>query len=142
MGQAGLNAGHRLIMDSQIGGIVQVAREQFIEQVTRNLLNANFGIKNQDDFGEFVDSGFLSPEQSGLRINNFMSAMLQSVVSISDLEAINRIRLDCGISALSAEEYNEMQMQALLAQQQASYEAQQQEQGVYPIEEPEEESSK
>ena len=80
LGQAGLNAGHRLIMDSQIGGIVQVAREQFIEQVTRNLLNANFGIKNQDDFGEFVDSGFLSPEQSGLRINNLMLAMLQSVV--------------------------------------------------------------
>lgn len=126
LGQAGLNAGHRLIMDSMIGGTVEVGRQQFVEQIVRDLLNANFGIKNQDDYGEFKDSGFLSPEQAGMRITNLMSAMLQGVVDSSELEAINRIRVDCGISPISAEEFNYRQIQALMAQQQASYEAQQQ----------------
>jgi len=44
------------------------------------------------------------------------------------LETINRIRGDCGISALSTEDFNQMQIQAILQQKQASYESQQKQQ--------------
>ena len=119
LGQAGLSAGHRITLDTQIGSMLDIAREQFIEQIARDLLHANFGINHQDDYGSFVEDQYLPPEQSGLRISNLMSAMLQGIIQPTELEAVNRIREDLGLSVLSNEDFNEMQMQQVLAQQAA-----------------------
>jgi len=51
--------------------------------------------------------------------------MLQGVVPSSDLEAINRIRVDCGLSDISTEAYNDMQIKAILQQQQQQMQQQQ-----------------
>jgi hypothetical protein len=118
LGQAGLSAGHRITLDTQIGSMLDIAREQFIEQIARDLLHANFGINHQDDYGSFAEDQYLPPEQSGLRISNLMSAMLQGIIQPTELEAVNRIREDLGLSILSNEDFNEMQMQQILAQQQ------------------------
>ncbi|MDJ0594431.1 MAG: hypothetical protein QNJ72_31390 [Pleurocapsa sp. MO_226.B13] len=124
LGQAGLNAGHRLTLDTQIESMVNICREQFIEQIARDLLSANFGISQQDDYGSFDVNKQLPPEQAGMRITNLMSAMLQGIVSPQDLEAVNRIREDVGLSRLSVEDFQQMQIQQILQQQQqTSYEA-------------------
>ena len=123
LGQAGLNAGHNLTVDTQISGLVQIAKEQFIEQIVRDLLQANFGIQQQDDYGEFRPDTTLPPEQASMRITNLMSAMLQGIVSPQELQAVNRLREDIGLSVLTVDEFQQMQMQNLLQQQaqQASY---------------------
>lgn len=121
LGQAGLNAGHFQAIDTQIIGLIQIAKEQFIEQIVRDLLQANYGIKQQDDYGEFKQDSYLPPEQASMRITNLMSAMLQGIVQPSELEAVNRIREDCGLSRLSEEDFQIMQMNQILQQQQQSY---------------------
>ena len=122
LGQAGLNAGHRLILDTQINSMVEIAREQIVEQVIRDLLQANFGISQQDDYGKFDEETDLPPEQKTMRLTNMMSAMLQGIVPAQDLEAINMVRKDLDLSPLSTEEYNQMMIQQIIAeQQQQSY---------------------
>lgn len=118
LGQAGLNSGHRIILDTQIGSMVDITREHFVEQIAKDLLGANFGITQQDDYGKFAESKKLAPEQASMRLTNLMSAMLQGIVKSNELEAINRIREDCGLSVLSIEQFNDMVMQDLLQQQQ------------------------
>lgn len=126
LGQAGLNAGHNLVIDNQILGLVQIAREQFVEQIVKDLLRANFGITQQSDYGEFKADTQLPPEQASMRITNLMSAMLQGVVDPSELEAINRIRQDIGLSTISEEDFQIAQMNQILRQQQNSYVQEQQ----------------
>lgn len=121
LGQAGLNAGHNLTIDTQISGLIQIAKEMFIEQAIAPLLQANFGIKQQDDYGEFKPDPYLPPEQASMQMTNLMSAMLQGVVQPTELEAVNRIRENCGLSRLSVEDFQMMQMQQILQQQQQSY---------------------
>lgn len=118
LGQAGLNSGHLQTIDTQISGLVQIAKEQFIEQIVRDLLQANFGIKHQDDYGEFKPDSYLPPEQASMRISNLMSAMLQGVVQPGEIEAVNRIREDVGLSRISEEDFQIMQMQQIVQQQQ------------------------
>lgn len=118
LGQAGLNSGHRIILDTQIGSMVDITREHFVEQVAKDLLSANFGISQQDDYGKFEEDKKLPPGEASMRITNLMSAMLQGIVKSNELEAVNRIRVDCGLSPLTVEQFNNMIMQDLLQQQQ------------------------
>lgn len=126
-GQSGLNSGHRITLDTQIDAMLMIAREHVIEQLAKDLLSANFGLNRQDHYGSFEEDKYLPPEQAGLRVSNIMSAMLQGIVRSDELEAINRVRLDCGLSEISAHDYNQAQVQAILQQQQLqqqqSYEA-------------------
>ncbi len=130
LGQAGLNYGHRLIFDTQIEGLVVQMRNQIIEQIVRPLLQANFGIQEQDEFGGFTSEKFLPPEMSATRVSNIMSAMLQGVLDTTDIEGVNVIRRDCGLEPLTKEEFDRRQVQKLLQQQQQqSYMAEGEEEG-------------
>ena len=117
LGQAGLNYGHRLIFDTQIEGLVVQMRNQILEQIVRPLLQANFGIQEQDEFGGFASEKFLPPEMSATRVSNLMSAMLQGVIDTNDIEAVNVIRRDCGLEPLTKEEFDRRQVQKILQQQ-------------------------
>jgi hypothetical protein len=120
LGQSGLNYGHRLILDVQIEAMVEMMRSQLIEQIVKPLLNANFGDRFKDNYGRFVSDKFLDPSMSATRVSNLMSAILQGIIDGNDLEAINRIRLDCGLTAITAAEWGEMLMNKLIAEQQAA----------------------
>lgn len=121
LGQAGLSAGHRLTIDTQIGSMVDITRDLFVELVMRDLLQANFGISQQDDYGSFTAPKDLPSEQAGMRVSNIMSAMLQEIIPTNDLEARNRVRKDLGLTPISTEQFNEMLLQQFLQQQQQSY---------------------
>lgn len=119
LGQAGLNAGHQIVLDTQIGSMVGITREHIVEQVAKDLLTANFGVTQQDDFGKFEQNKQLPPGEASMRITNIMSSMLQGIIKSNDLEAVNRVRVDCGLSALSAEEFQQQIVQDILQQQQS-----------------------
>lgn len=121
LGQAGLNAGHRITLDTQMTGLIQIARDQFIEQIARDLLQANFGMSKQDDYGSFQSDRYLPPEQASMRITNIMSGMLQGIIPTNNLEAVNRVWQDCGLTPMTTEDFQVLQMQQLLQQQQQSY---------------------
>lgn len=126
LGQAGLNYGHRLLFDTQIEAMVQIMRNQLVEQVVKPLLQANFGIKAQSEFGNFHSEKFLPPEMASTRVSNLMTAMLQGIVAGDDLDAINIVRRDCGLESLTLQEFDRRQkvriaMQQQQQQQQESY---------------------
>lgn len=131
LGQAGLSYGHRLTLDIQIEDTILSARSQILEMIVRPLLSANFGLKEQDDFGSFDTDNFLPPEQSQMRANLISSGMLQGLIDPNDLEAINQYRKDCGLTPVSAEKYNEIQVRKMIeAQQQQEAMMQQQGEGI------------
>ncbi len=117
LGQAGLNYGHRLVLDAQIEDMVEMMRNQLLEMVIRPLLAANFGIKHQDDFGTFKTNTFLPPENAQMRANLISSGMLQGIIDPNDLAAINQFRKDAGLEPVSAEDYNQQQIRKLLEAQ-------------------------
>ena len=117
LGQAGLNYGHRLILDAQIEDVIEMVRSQILEMAVRPLLAANFGITHQDDYGYFKTDKFLPPEQSQMRANLISSGMLQGLIDPNDLEAINQYRKDCGLNPVSAEDYNQQQVRKMLEAQ-------------------------
>jgi len=115
LGSAGVNAGHRLILDSFIEGLVAALKEELIEKVIRPLLTANFGIR--DEFGDFQQEKFIDPTMAAGRASNIINALSMGVLENTDLAAVNRLRTDLGISELSQEEYDN-RMVAKLANEQ------------------------
>lgn len=125
LGQAGLNYGHRLVLDAQIEDMIEMMRNQLLEMVIRPLLAANFGIRQQDDFGTFKTDTFLPPENAQMRANLISSGMLQDIIDSNDLAAKNQYRRDCGLEPISAEDYNQQQVRKMLeAQAQQQYQQQ------------------
>lgn len=129
LGQAGLNAGHRMIMDTQIEGIAQQFKDRLINNIVRPLLAWNFGIR--DDFGVFEPAQFLDPGQAGMRVSNLMTCLQTGVFNQADLEALNQLRKDLGLSTKKQEQFNEELIAKIMAQQeaQAKAEAQAQQEG-------------
>jgi hypothetical protein len=117
LGQAGLNAGHRIVLDIQSESMVVRLRDQLLEQLIRPLLVANFGIEEQDELGSFTSEEFLPPEMRGTLVSNISQATMQSLLDANDLEVQNAVRKACGISQVSAEQYDQLQLQKLLAAQ-------------------------
>ena len=106
--------------------MIMIARDIIVEQVIQDLLGANFGIHKDDEYGSFSSSAYFPPEMAGTRISNIMSAMLQGIIPPNDLEAVNRIRLDCGLSKYTSDEFKQLQIQQIeeLQRQQESYASQ------------------
>ena len=117
IGNAGINAGHRLILDNQLESIVNSMRDELLEKVVRPLLLANFGTKYESNLGEFKSEKFLDPGLAATRVNNLTLAFNTGILDSTDLEAINRLREDLGISPLSRQQFDEQQLAKLLAQQ-------------------------
>jgi hypothetical protein len=119
IGNAGINAGHKLILDAQIEATVQTLRDQLLEKVVRPLLLANFGTRFEDNLGEFKSEKFLDPMQASSRVNNLTLALTNGIIDNTDLEAVNRLREDLGISSISKEDFDKQQYSKLMAQQEA-----------------------
>ena len=122
LGQAGLNFGHRMIMDTQIEGIALQFKDRLINNICRPLLAWNFGIR--DNFGTFEPEQFLDPAQSGMRVSNLMTCLQTGVFDQGDLEALNQLRKDLGLSAKRQDQFNKELMIKLQAQQQAQQQQQ------------------
>jgi hypothetical protein len=120
LGQAGLNAGHRLILDIQSESMVMRLRDQLLEQMVRPLLMANFGIDEQDDLGSFESQEFLPPEMRSTVVSNITQATMSSLLDANDIEAQNAVRKACGISPISAEQHDRIQVEKLMAQAEAA----------------------
>lgn len=124
LGQAGLNIGHRLILDGLIEEIARQFRDRIINNIVRPLLIWNFGIK--DNYGVFETEQFLDPTQSGMRVSNIMTAIQTNLFSPTDLEALNQLRKDLGLSPKKQETFNQELIDKLMAaQEQKNTEAQQ-----------------
>lgn len=138
---ASLNAGHRIILDIQSESMVMRLRDQLLEQLVRPLLVANFGIGEQDELGSFESQEFLPPEMRGTLVSNITQATMSSLLDANDIEVQNSVRKACGISEISAEQHDRLQVEKLMAQAEAA--RQQQEQQNQPPEEgqPEEAAS-
>ncbi|ARV58034.1 hypothetical protein BZZ01_04745 [Nostocales cyanobacterium HT-58-2] len=117
IGNTGVNAGHRLILDNQIEAIIQSLRDELLEKVVRPLLLANFGRKFESNLGEFKSQKFLDPALASTRVSNLIMAMTNGPIDANDLEAINRLREDLGLSPLPKEIFDQQQIAKLLAQQ-------------------------
>ena len=123
LGQAGLNAGHRLVMDTQIEAMVDHARDEILEKLIRLLHFLNFGPETLEDLGEFKSQSFITPEMSATRASTLMSAIAQSIFDATDLEAHNRLREDCGLTPVSREAFDAQQLAKLMQQQESPYPA-------------------
>lgn len=107
IGNAGINEGHRMILDSQIKAIVASIRDEILEKVIRPLLIANFGNKFEENLGEFKVEKELDPAAANSRILNLSLAISNGIISTKDIEAVNKLREDLGLTALSAEEFQQ-----------------------------------
>jgi hypothetical protein len=124
IGNAGINAGHMLILDSQIKGLIDICKQEIIEKIVRPLLASNFGADAISNLGEFSPSKFVDATMQSMRLNNIMQATMQGYVDVSDLEAINTVRELSGLSPISREDYDTKQAAkyaAELAQPDDSY---------------------
>ncbi|NMG10707.1 hypothetical protein [Brasilonema sp. UFV-L1] len=110
IGNAGINEGHRLILDSQIEAIMTSTRDEILEKVVKPLLIVNFGKKFENNLGEFKVEKEIDPAAMNARVLSLSLAMSNGIISTKDLEAVNKLREDLGLSALSKEEFR---MQAL-----------------------------
>lgn len=125
LGQSGLNSGHRLILDGLIEEIARQFRDRLINNVCRPLLTWNFGIKNT--YGTFEAEQFLDPAQSGMRVSNIMTCIQTGLFNPTDLEALNQLRKDLGLSLRRQEDFNQELIEKIMAaeqQKQAQTEAQ------------------
>lgn len=118
IGNATINTGHRLILDSQIDGLLDIAKSEVIEKIVRPLLITNFGKAAVNNLGEFVSAVNLDPNQQSIRLSNIMQASMQGFVDSTDLEAINTVRQLLGLTAISREEYDLAQLAKWEAEQQ------------------------
>ena len=116
LGQAGLNVGHRLILDAQIEEIARQFKDRLINNVCRPLLVWNFGIK--DNYGTFEPEQFLDPAQVGMRVSNIMTCLQTGLFNQMDLEALNQLRKDLGLSEKKQDIFNQELIQKLMAAQQ------------------------
>lgn len=116
LGQAGLNSGHRLILDGLIEEIARQFRDRLINNVCRPLLMWNFGI--QDNYGTFESEQFLDPAQSGMRVSNIMTCIQTGLFNPTDLEALNQLRKDLGLSQRRQEDFNQELIEKLMAAEQ------------------------
>ncbi|RCJ41167.1 hypothetical protein A6769_38695 [Nostoc punctiforme NIES-2108] len=121
IGNSGINAGHRLILDTQIEDIVNDLRDELLEKIVRPLLMANFGPKFEDNLGEFKSDKFLDPSLAATRVSNLTIAMSSGTIDANDLEATNRLREDLGLSPFTKEQFDQQQLAKLLAQQEQQY---------------------
>ncbi len=117
IGNSGINAGHRLILDTQIEDIVNDLRDELLEKIVRPLLMANFGPRFEDNLGEFKSDKFLDPSLAATRVSNLTMAMSSGTIDANDLEATNRLREDLGLSPFTKEQFDQQQLSKLLAQQ-------------------------
>jgi hypothetical protein len=117
LGQAGLNHGHRLILDVQSEEMIQAFQEELIDKIIHPLLVKNFGFRFLNEPGGFHTEKFMPPELAGTRVTNISTMMLQGIISSNDLEAINRVRVDCGISPISEEDYHRKSLLQLQEQE-------------------------
>ncbi|MBW4635277.1 MAG: hypothetical protein KME30_26300 [Iphinoe sp. HA4291-MV1] len=105
IGNGGINEGHRLILDSQIEAIITNFRDEILEKVVRPLLITNFGNQFEQNLGEFKVEKELDPTAANARVLSLSLAMSNGIISTKDLEAVNKLREDLGLSALSKEEF-------------------------------------
>jgi hypothetical protein len=126
LGQAGLNYGHRLVFDTQVSKIVTKLRNQMLEQVVKRLLVANFGNRYKSELGDFGNENFLAPEMRGTIVSSVSQATMSGLLDANDMEVQNVVRQACGVSTISAEEFDRKQIQKLL--QEAEQQRQQAEQ--------------
>jgi hypothetical protein len=138
LGQAGLNSGHRLILDGLIEEIARQFRDRLINNVCRPLLMWNFGI--QDNYGTFESEQFLDPAQSGMRVSNIMTCIQTGLFNPTDLEALNQLRKDLGLSQRRQEDFNQELIEKIMAAEQQK-QAQEQAQSEASTEEKPEESN-
>lgn len=111
IGNSGINAGHRLVVDVQIDAIVLEFKEQLLEKIVRPLLRWNMGVRN--DFGNFATEKFLDPSLAATRVSNLITALSTGAIDANDLDAINRLREDLGIPPISKEQFDTLQMENL-----------------------------
>lgn len=126
IGNSGVNAGHRLVLDNQIEAIVISMRDQILEKIIQPLLIYNFGDRFRGNYGYFKTEQFMEPTMAATRVSNLTLAMTNGLIEPTDLEANNRLRLDLGLSPITKEEFDRIQLAKILqAQEQAALEAQQ-----------------
>lgn len=118
IGNATINSSHMLILDSQIKGLVDIAKQELLEKIVRPLLVANFGAGAISDLGEFTETKYVDPNQSSMIVSNIMQATMQGFIEATDLEAINRVRELSGLSVMSREEWDTKQYQKYQLEQQ------------------------
>ncbi|MGL5075845.1 MAG: phage portal protein family protein [Waterburya sp.] len=124
LGQSGLNQGHRLIFDMTVERMVSKMRQEILDKIVKPLLVWNFGEKYAVDCGSFQVDRFVDPNQASIRTSTLMSAMLQGIIDPNDLEAVNRIREDCGLTGIDRTQWEEIQLQKAWMQQQEALAAQ------------------
>lgn len=109
IGNATINNGHMLILDSQIKGLVDICKQEIIEKIVRPLLASNFGADAIANLGEFTPSKFVDNNTQSMRLSNIMQATMQGFIDVDDLEAINTVRELSGLSPISRQDYDAKQ---------------------------------
>jgi hypothetical protein len=116
-GTATLSNTHLSILDSQIKGTVDIARQELLEKIVRPLTIANFGADKLANLGEWQLSNSPDPTTSGIQVSNLLQGLMQGILQTTDFEAVNRYKELCGLSVQTREEYDR--------EQQAKYELEQ-----------------
>jgi len=119
LGNSGISGNHLAILDSNIDAIVRQIQDQLVEKLARNLIQWQFGW--QRNWGKFERQPHTDPAAQMGRAASLLSAISTQVIPSTDLDAINRLREDLGISPITHEDMFAMrQMQASLQQMTAA----------------------
>ena len=103
------------MLDSNIDAIVRQIQDQLVEKLARNLIQWNFGWR--DDWGKFERQPHTDPQFLLSRASSLITAMSSQIIPNTDLDAVNRLREDLGVAALSQESLLSLvSMQTALAQ--------------------------
>lgn len=109
IGNATISNGHMMILDSQIKGIIDIARQEILEKIVRPFSIVNFGADVARDLGEFTLSTSSDPATMGIMVSNIMQGFMQGIIPAGDFEATNRFKELCGLSPQTREEYDDEQ---------------------------------
>jgi hypothetical protein len=120
IGNATISNGHMMILDSQIKGVVDIARQEILEKIVRPFSIANFGADVARDLGEFTLSNSPDPATMGIMVSNIMQGFMQGIIPAGDFEATNRFKELCGLSPQTREEYDNEQRAKYQLEQEAS----------------------
>lgn len=118
LGNSGISGNHLAVLDANIDAVVQQIQDQLVEKVARNIIQWNLGWKK--GWGQFEKQPYTDPTAQMSRVSNLVSAMSMQIIPNTDIDAINRLREDLGISPITQEDMLAMQqMQAAMQQMMA-----------------------
>jgi hypothetical protein len=114
LGNSGISGNHLAVLDANIDAVVQQIQDQLVEKVARNIIQWNMGWKKT--WGQFEKQPYTDPTAQMSRASSLITAMSSQIIPNTDIDAVNRLREDLGISPINQDELIKLaELQAMIS---------------------------